>query len=245
MNNALLKHLYSTTSKVLLTQTDRINENFEKADKIIIWIVGFSIGIFVLLLSQKAENPLIIELTNEISIFSLTVVILGLIFRIFSFFTQIKYSTIVTGFVSFAEGFSNSPEIIETREITEKDSAEDLIKYLKLDFGEEVKDKNVSRMDSENKKVYRGLLLNYYNILKEPIDAEKQLEKFTTNFALHFGFSKAYIEKRINNESKIKRNGIIFRVMLFISMLLFFLTIGTFIFGVGTVLNQLIENNCG
>ena len=100
-------------------------------------------------------------------------------------------------------------------------------------------------MDSENKKVYRGLLLNYYNILKEPIDSEKQLEKFTTNFALHFGFSKAYMEKRINNESKIKRNGIIFRVMLYISMLLFFLTIGTFIFGVGTVLNQLIENNCG
>jgi uncharacterized membrane protein YedE/YeeE len=33
--------------------------------------------------------------------------------------------------------------------------------------------------------------------------------------------------------------------MLYISMLLFFLTIGTFIFGVGTVLNQLIENNCG
>jgi hypothetical protein len=116
---------------------------------------------------------------------------------------------------------------------------------LKLDFGEKVKDKNVSQMDSENKKVYRGLLLNYYNILKEPIDSEKQLEKFTTNFALHFGFSKAYMEKRINNESKIKRNGIIFRVMLYISMLLFFLTIGTFIFGVGTVLNQLIENNCG
>ena len=245
MNNELLKHLYSTTSKVLLTQTDRINENFEKADKIIIWIVGFSIGIFVLLLSQKSESKIINDLTFEISIFSLTVVILGLTFRIFSFFTQMRYSTIVTGFVSFAEGFSNSPEILETREITEKDSAEDIIEYLKSDFGEKIKDNNVSEMDSENKRVYRGLLLNYYNILKEPRDAEKQLEKFYTNFALHFGFSKAYMEKRINNESRIKRNGIIFRVMLYISMVLFFLTIGTFIFGVGTVLNQILENNCG
>ena len=245
MSNVLLKHLYSVMSKVLLTQTDHIKENFEKADKIIIWIVGFSIGIFVLIISQKSQNKIINDLTFEISVFALTVVILGLIFRIFSFFTQMRYSTIVTGFVSFAEGFTNSPEILETREITDKDSAEDIIEYLKSDFGEKVEDKNVSQMDSENKRVYRGLLLNYYNILNEPYNAEKQLEKFYTNFALHFGFSKAYIEKRINNESRIKRNGIIFSVMLYASMILFFLTIGTFIFGVGTVLNQLIENNCG
>jgi len=245
MNNVLLKHLYSVTSKILLTQAERINENFEKADKIIIWIVGFSIGIFVLLLKQKSENELINELTFEISVFSLIVAILGLSFRVFSFFTQMRYSAIITSFVSFAEGFSSTPEIPDYREITEEDTAEDLIEYLKSDFNEEVKEKNVSQMDTENKKVYRGLLLNYYNILNEPRDAEKQLDKFKTSFANHFGFSKAYMDKRVNNEKRTKRNGIIFRIMLTISMILFFLTIGTFIFGVGTVLNQLIENNCG
>jgi hypothetical protein len=243
MNNVLLKHLYSVTSKILVNQTDRINENFEKADKIIIWIVGFSIGIFVLLINQKSENEIINHLTFEISTFSLIVVILGLIFRVFSFFTQMRYSSIITNFISFAEGFSNTPEIPEFREITEKDSVEDIIVYLKSDFDHDVKDENVSQMDTENKKVYRGLLLNFYNILNEPRDVEKQLDKFKTNFANHFGFSKAYMDKRINNESRTKRKGIIFRIMLTISMILFFLTIGTFIFGVGTVLNQLIENN--
>src|SRR5690606_454612 len=188
----------------------------------------------------KSDNLIINELTFEISVFSLTVVILGLTFRIFSFFTQMRYSAIVTSFISFAEGFSYTPEIPNVREITEKDSAEDIIGYLKSDFDEVVKDKNVSQMDAENKKVYRGLLLNYYLILNEPRDVEKQLVNFKNNFANHFGFSKAYMDKRINNENRIKRNGIIFRIMLYISMVLFFLTIATFIFGVGTILNQFI-----
>ncbi len=119
-------------------------KNFEKADKIILWIVGFSIGIFVLLLSQKSQNELINELTFKISVFALTVVILGLSFRVFSFFTQMRYSAIITSFVSFAEGFSSTPEIPDYREITEKDTAEELIEYLKSDFNEIVKDKCIS-----------------------------------------------------------------------------------------------------
>ncbi len=57
-------------------------------------------------------------------------------------------------------------------------------------------------MDPDNKKVHRRLLLNYYNILNEPRDAEKQLDKFKTSFANHFGFSKPYIDKRVNNENE-------------------------------------------
>jgi hypothetical protein len=245
MNNALLKHLYSTTSKVLLTQSDRINENFEKADKIIIWIVGFSIGIFVLLISQKSKNGIITDLTFEISIYSLIVVILGLLFRICSFFTQIKYSTIIVGFISFAEGFVNTPEILELREIDENESAENLIEFLKNDFDADFKEQDLSKMSTEKIEEYRGLLLNYYRVLAEPRDTEKQLEKFKTNFANHFGFSKKYMDKRINNENRIKVGGLVFRGIFYLSMSLFFLTIGTFILGIGVVLKQLIESNCG
>lgn len=245
MDNVLLKHLYSVTSKVLLNQTDRLNENFEKADKIIIWIVGFSIGIFVLLLNQTSENELIINLSLEISIIALIVVVLGLSFRVVSFFTQIQYAAIVTKFVSFAEGFSGMPEIPEHRDISEKDTAEDLIKYLELDFNIEVEEEDISRMDLESKKKYCGLLLNYYNTFSDPRDIEKQLENYKISFSDHFGFSKAYMDKRVNNEKRTKRNGLILRVLLITSLILFFLTIGTFIVGVLSILNKLIENNCG
>ena len=241
MNSTLLNHLYSTTSKVLLSQSDRINDNFERADKIITWIVGFSIGIFVLLLSQGTDNEIINGLSFKISVFALVVVILGLLFRISSFFTQIRYSTIVVGFVSFAETVTNAPEIPEIREIDENESVENLIKYLKSDFGADIKELDLSKLDETKRKEYRQLLLNYYHILSEPWDIEKQLEKFKLRYASHFGISK----RQFNNyEKRIKIRGITFRIMFYLSMVLFFLTIIAFIFGTGMVLIQLLEGNC-
>ncbi|MGX1930193.1 hypothetical protein [Flagellimonas sp. 2504JD4-2] len=242
MDYELLKHLYSTTSKVLITHTDQINKNFEKADKIIIWIVGFSIGIFVLLISQKTENRLILDLTFEIYVYSLSVVILGLLFRISSFFTQIRYSTIVIELASYSEGLNNTPELNETRKIDENDSAEDVIEYLRLDFNEQVRTLETSQLSEEKKKEYRQLLINYYQALAEPKDIEKQLDSFKLDYANRFGFSKSYFDKRINNPKRTFIRGILYRVMFNLSMSLFFLTIGVFILGVAIVLKNLIEN---
>ena len=245
MNNVLLKHLYSVISKVLLAQTDHIKENFEKADKIIIWIVGFSIGIFVLIISQNTNNEFIVNLTFEISVFSLLVVIAGLLFRIFSFFTQMLYTGIVISFATFAESISSSPEIPISREIKTNDSVERIIEFLKDDFNFEVKKIDLSKMTDEAKNGYRDALINYYNILADSNDVKKQLNEYKTNFANYFGFSKKYLDKRMDNADFMKRRGKNYQIMIWISYILFFLTIGIFIAGVSTVLYELVRNNCG
>ena len=63
MNNRALKYLYNQVSNSLNQNSERDFQNFERADKIIIWIVGFSIGIFVLLFSSdlKSQNFLTIN----------------------------------------------------------------------------------------------------------------------------------------------------------------------------------------
>jgi hypothetical protein len=49
----------------------------------------------------------------------------------------------------------------------------------------------------------------------------------------------------MDNVNFTKRKGIIYQIMIRTSYILFFLTIGIFIAGVGTVLYELITNNCG
>lgn len=59
MTNQFLNYLYSKISKSTIENGEKSNQNFERADRIIIWIVGFSIGIFVILFTKDydVKNP--------------------------------------------------------------------------------------------------------------------------------------------------------------------------------------------
>ena len=245
MENQLLKQLYSTTSKLVNDQVKQDIENFEKADKIIIWIVGFSIGIFMLLLTRKSENPILIELEFEITILALITVVLGLLFRIFSFFTQMRLNSIVFDFVAFATGYNNASEIPIPRTILEIDSIDYIILFLEEDFGVKVEKIDTSRFSEEKLAEYRNLYKNYYESLASSNNIEEQMKEFSTQLALRFGLNPEDIINSSNDDSSLKSKGKGYRVLLNISNWLFFLTIINFIVGIGIVIYKLIENNCG
>lgn len=241
MENQLLKQLYSSTSKLVNDQVQRDMDNFEKADKIIIWIVGFSIGIFALILTRESKNPLINELEFEITIVALATVILGLLFRIFSFFTQMRLNSIVFDFVSFATGYTEAYVIPIPRTILEIDTLDNIIIFLEEDFGIKMKKNDTSNFSNEKLTDYRNLYKNYYESLASSNNIEEQMKEFSTQLALRFGLNPEDVMNSSKNESSLKSKGKEYRILLTISYWLFFLTIINFIVGFGFVAFKLIE----
>ena len=244
MENQLLKQLYSTTSKLVNDQVQRDIDNFEKADRIIIWIVGFSIGIFTLILTRESKHPLINELEFEITIVALITVILGLLFRIFSFFTQIRLNNIVFDFVSFATGYYNASEIPIPKTISEVDSLDNIINFLEEDFGIKTKKIDTYNLSEEKLTKYRNLFKDYYESLASSNNIDEQIKEFSTQLALRFGLNPEDMINSTQADSSIKSKGKGYRILLTISYWLFFLTITNFIVGIGIIAFKLIENNC-
>lgn len=243
MKNQLLKQLYSTTSKLVNDQVQRDMEIFEKADKIIIWIVGFSIGIFTLILTRDTKNIIVNELVFEISIVALLTVIFGLLFRIFSFFTQMRLNSIVFDFVSFATGYVKATEIPIPKKILEIDSLDNIIIFLEEDFGIKTKKVDTTNFSKEKLNEYRNLYKNYYESLANSNNIDKQMKEFTTQLALRFGLDSIDITNSSQDEKSLKSKGKGYRILLLISYWLFFLTILIFIIGIGIVAFRLIESS--
>ena len=243
MENQLLKQLYSTTSKLVNEQVQRDIEIFEKADKIIIWIVGFAIGVFMLILTRKTENPIFLKLEFELTIVALISVILGLLFRIFSFFTQMRLNSIVFDFVSFATGYSKASEIPIPRIITEVDSLDNIIIFLEEDFGIKMERMDTSNFSEEKLVEYRNLYKDYYEKLASSNNIEEQMKEFSTQLALRFGLKPEDVMNSSQDDSSLKSKGKCYRFFFKVSSCLFFLTIISFIIGIGIVAFRLIKNN--
>lgn len=245
MTNQFLKYLYSKISKSVLENSDKSIQNFERADKIIIWIVGFSIGIFVILFTKDyaVENPnyiAITELSNKITIVSLIIVILGLIFRIFSFFAQMLLIEITIGFSAYSDGFSTVPKLPTPRQIKDTDTIDNIIEFFKQDF-EIIQEKpDFANYTQE----YRKLLLNYYLTLSESNNVEVQLEEFKTKVSEYYGLSMKTINKSFIDNQRVKLRGKIYQMTLIGSYIFFFFTIATFIIGAIIILEKLLNNCC-
>lgn len=243
MNNELLKHFFTSTNKVFNQHSDRIFENFERADKIIIWIVGFAIGVFMLTIIKGNENEILENILFEICLFSIVIVILGLLFRVVSFLTQLRLSNILMVFSSRIAGMTTEFEIPFPREIKESDGILDIIRYLKEDFGIERPIPNLNERSEENLKEGRELYRKYYQSIADSNDVELQLELFKKEFSEYFGYSAKYLDKKLTDEKSDYKLGKKFRISLGISVTLYILTIGTFVLGsiliMIEVLNQL------
>ncbi|MFB9110498.1 hypothetical protein [Flavobacterium gyeonganense] len=192
---------------------------------------------------QNPNYKTVTELSNQIVIVSLIVVILGLIFRIFSFFAQMLLTEINLEFTNYADSYSTAPEFPISREIKDSDTIEDIIYFFEEDFEIIEKRPDFTNSSEENIKEYRKLLLNYYTTLAESNDIEVQLEEFKNKISDYFGISKVKIDKKFENNQKVKLRGKIYQMTLIGSYIFFFLTISTFILGAIIILETLI-NNC-
>lgn len=128
------------------------------------------------------------DLEYIILIYSFIIIILGLLFRMFSFLTQITLNNITESYLGQARGaIVDTNNIPEPREITENETVENLIYYLKVDFGKDV--------EYNNDEEYRILLTNYYKTLSEGNDIKQQFETFNQTISKYFGITSKKIKK--------------------------------------------------
>ncbi|MXN89694.1 hypothetical protein GR160_00505 [Flavobacterium sp. Sd200] len=168
MENQLLEHLLIHMSKMATEHSQKDYDNFERADKIVIWIVGFSIGIFVLLLGKEIDKSLPLP-CNSIIIISLIIIIFGLTYRILSFFTTMLMSKILVSFVSDIEISANIKNILSSDQNASQNIECQINEYKKtisLYFGineKQLNEDNTKKTRSTGKR-YRNLLYTSYTM---------------------------------------------------------------------------------
>ncbi|MDN3606433.1 hypothetical protein [Kaistella yonginensis] len=240
MTNIFIKKIYELTEKTIVDINESNKANFEKADQIIIWIVGFSIGIFVLILPNGKIDSLkdIYGTTYHTLNFALYVIIFGLLYRIFSFITNILNSMILNDLASFSRGFSaNIDEIPVPRNLTGNETTIQIAEYLKEDFNYIIP-YEVKQEDPKMKE----LLINYYNILANSNDIDKQLSEFKMQIGKYLGVNKSYIDFFTKEKTIIYRGKMYFFLSILTSIL-FITTVLIFIIGTFKLLIEL-NNFC-
>lgn len=165
MEQKILKFLYTQINKSIRYNSEVDTQTFERADKIIIWIVGFSIGIFVLLFKSYECETSINNLipTKTIAIISLIVIILGLIFRIVSFYTVMLLNNIISSFSSYTDFIANAPELLENEDF--ESQINEYKTQVAIHFGLSQESMDVNLHEKKNKirgKRYRMMLLSSY-----------------------------------------------------------------------------------
>lgn len=238
MTNIFLKTIYRLTEKTIVDINESNKANFEKADQIITWIVGFSIGILVLILPKDNIESLkdLYGTTYYLLNLALLVIFFGLLYRIFSFITNLVNSTILNDLSGFTRGFTaNLDEIPIARSLSGNETTIQIAQYLKEDFNY-VAPYKIEQDDPQ----LTSLMVNYYKILADSNDVDKQLSEFKIQIGKYFGLSQNYIEFFTKEKTIIIRGSVYFYLTILTS-LLFITTIGIFIFGALNLL--MILNN--
>lgn len=230
MEQQLLKYLYEISSGFVENFNNRLTQNFERADKIIIWIVGFAIGVFILTFQNKPKNYFDEFTSNLIIIFALTVVISGLIYRIFSFLTVMISNQIQMSYEFYSKVFIKKDDFPDPIEISESDTIEDIQFELEEDFGI-IDDMDSSKLNENEKKEYRKCLVDLYNSYAEVNNRDEQIDEFKTVFNNYFGISYKKSDKAGNNDKNVKRTGKRLKILSFIAVFFFIMSIAVFIIG--------------
>ncbi len=198
-----MKRPFDSVKEIFLENIKNSKETskfiFEHADKLMMWIVGFSIGGLSLIIVNFSDlNSKFTYCTlKSILILLIVSIILGIIYRISFYLYQVKYKqsemVMENAFSDKELMLINAPELSETIEYKE------IITRIKLDFGkdltyllaiyESAEPKGKAILLESLKKYYTEFGIWAKNDYEEAISFSKYVYKQA------FGYSDKYIEK--------------------------------------------------
>lgn len=132
----LQKYFYLLTQKSFEDGMELYGKNNDTIDKIIVWLVGFSITIIILLITN-VDSKILIDTTSRawIMFFAFLTILFGILQRILMVFINKVQIDIKLTFDQHVAGYLIPEDNKYSRFISEYDnSVEDVINYLKLDF---------------------------------------------------------------------------------------------------------------
>jgi len=216
-------------SKTLSENRQYFYKITDQADKIIVWLVGFSITSIALTISKSIELNLFLEnLTNFVLIFGSLTVIFGVLYRIFVFIAQSLELRILLEFETYVEGYNNTYN--------------EIVDFIKADFGKESDRIDISLLNETEIERIRQAALNYYNSLNYWNNKlfEKEKEGVKSVLMTQLGNSKRKVEKIFNDTTPNKFIRKVYWTSLYTSQTLFILSCLSFTTGMIVILIQYI-----
>lgn len=209
MNNSDFQGWFlSLMNKSLSNNRQYFYKISEQSDKIIVWLVGFSITSIALSISKETVlNSFINNLTNYILICGSLTVIFGVLYRIFLYLAQAFEINILIAFEGYIEGYNNPPDVHFGRELSEKDTYDNIVDYIKIDFDIEIERVDIKLLDSTHAQVLRKSVIDYYLSLNNWSNQklERETNEVKSVLAAYLGYSKKKLDRIFNpKEPKIK-----------------------------------------
>ena len=231
--------MLATIQKILNRNREFYYKLTDQADRIIVWLVGFSIASIALSISnEKLINEISGNLSKTIVIFSSITIIFGVLYRTFMYLAQSIENQMIVNFEGYIEGYNNPPDITLPREIEDNETVNNLIYYLKEDFNIDIQAVNENNLSQEQYTKMQNDLFEYYNTLAEINNKhlDSQIDEIKDVLKSNLGLSEKRLE-RIFNQEKPKINWHkIYWFSIYFSTILFLVTTLVFVSGFITFL---------
>ncbi|KAA2218540.1 hypothetical protein [Maribacter flavus] len=232
------KFLLTSSNKSVKENLKNYNEQNEKWDRIIVWLVGFSITAITLIIGAISEsNPFVESISAYVVFFGAATVLFGLLYRIsLSLFAQYQLDVLMT-FDSHVLGYNLPDDIVYSRDVDPNNTTlEEVIRYLMEDFGHIADESDFVGLNWEtDKEQIRTRLVEKYDEIKlSRLAMETEVFKETLRGIL--GDKGVEINKKVN---KPKRMWFFYSA----SNVLFYLTCFSFLIGLFVVVGHYFKND--
>ena len=215
----------------------------EQADKIIVWLVGFSITSIALSISKSTElNIFLKNLTEIIFVFGSLTIIAGILYRIFVYIAQSLELKILLEFDTYVEGYNNPPVIHVGRGITDTNTYDEIVDFIFEDFEKKVDRIDISKMNPKQVFEIRQAALNFYESLNywENKQFEEEKKGIKNVLINHLGNSERKVEKAFSNTEPNKFIRKAYWTCLYAARILFILSCLSFTLGMTIILIKYI-----
>ena len=207
-----MKRPFISVTEIFFENLDKLRENqrynFERSEKFMLWIVGFSIGgvsIIVTNLTQFGQT-FNHDFVKVILILFSTSIISGIIYRWAFFIFQVQYQSIEF----YLQGaFSNKEMMdIDPEDMTNETDIKEVLRRLKDDFDEDayfiLEDYN--KLPQEGKDFLLNDIKNHYKKVGESVKKEYEfsMNYVKSTFKQAFGLSEKKLNKLFNRNASKK-----------------------------------------
>jgi hypothetical protein len=239
----LSNYILSSTLQIVTKNREAYFKINDQADRIIVWLVGFSIATIALIISKvNLISDLSQNLPFVLIIFCSLTIIFGILYRIFLFIAQFLENHLLLKFEAYV-GSLNWPRMDTPRFLKETEPIEDLIKYFKNDFDIDFSNLSIKDFTPQQIETYRSILFSHYInsaiVFQNQLNSE--LDEISNVLKSHFGYSDKKLAPIKNPKKSNKVLPRIFWICFYVAHILFLLTILIFMIGVIVFLFNFIQ----
>ena len=226
MTKESLRKTIELLNEILIENIKKRHLFFERAEQIVLWIVGFSTATIVLLISSKnfdiikieRNNPLILMIIKNL----LLICCFGLSFRILSFFTELLLDNISKSLYGLLKGFQTSLSLIKVK-FNDSENAEKIIEIINKEFDWNLNNRKDLNDDS-------GFIQHLKELYENEFENKEELNKIQDLYLLFYGYKSKKLLNIFQNPKMIYARGLAYRTLFYLTIISFALTFGTLIF---------------